>query len=238
MALSTFDFIIYLSPIFGYFAGFLTVKINHLLIIRRGKLWSSGNAQQRYFLIGVLGSFVFAIFMLFFVNDLKLMLILTLVFAAIFTIGIKHAMWRFGQYEEILKDLILSLFPKDKLNETVYDKLIKDTFKITKDILASMQTSQAESLKLLFFFFDSAFAIFFINLIYRKKIKISRFKNLSTQEKVSYMDIWESNYYLNIIPIAMKALIGYSYYTSPHSWGTIAKDGRYNGEVLRRSYIN
>ena len=234
MGLSIYDYIIYFSPIFEYFAGFLTVKINHLLIIRRGKLWSSGNAQQRYFLIGVLGSVVFAILMPFFVNDPKLMLVMTLVFAGTFAIGIKHAMRRFSQYEEILEGLIQSLFPKDESTGPDHDKLLKDTLEISTEMLDSMQKSYAESLKILFFVFDAVFTVFFFSLIFRRKFRLSRFKNLEPHEQVEYMDIWESTTFLNLIPIALKALIGYSYYSSPLSWDEIT----YNGEVLRRSYIN
>ena len=163
------EIIIYLSPLIGYFAGLLTVKINHIMIITQGKLWSSGNAQQRYILIGALASVVFAIILFsFYVNNLKLTLFMTLIFAGIFVIGIKHAMWRFRQYDKILDDLIRALFPNDEKSKEDYEILINDTLRISKDMLADMQSSQTESLKLLFL--DSAFTVFFINLIYRKKI--------------------------------------------------------------------
>ena len=239
MVYSMSEIIIYLSPLIGYFAGLLTVKINHIMIITQGKLWSSGNAQQRYILIGALASVVFAIILFsFYVNNLKLTLFMTLIFAGIFVIGIKHAMWRFRQYDKILDDLIRALFPNDEKSKEDYEIQINNTLRISKDMLADMQSSQTESLKLLFLIFDSAFTVFFINLIYRKKIVFNRFKNMSTQDKISYMDLWESKDYLVVIPIALKALIGYCYYTSHYSWETISEDGGYKGEVLRRSYIN
>ena len=49
------DFLVILSitAVAGYLAGFMTVKINNLLVIVLGKLWSSGHAKKRYIPIGI-----------------------------------------------------------------------------------------------------------------------------------------------------------------------------------------
>lgn len=221
------------SLLIGYGAGFLTVKINHLLVIFLGKLWSSGNAQRRYILVGGIATFFYGVMIFYQTNNFVLALIFVVVFTVLFISGIKHAMHRFDQYIDVLNALIQSLFPKEDLNDDKHEALLADTSKISKEMLESMRKSQLESLKILFFFFDSIFAVFFISLI-KGKLKFSRFINLSKEDQVDYMHIWAATEGLNLGPVALKALIGYSYYTSHLSWDKIG----YRGEVLRRSYIN
>jgi hypothetical protein len=233
--MSTSELIIYLffSILIGYGTGFFTVKINHLLVIFLGKLWTSGNAQKRYILVGGLATAVFGAILFVQTNDLTLALISASVFTVLFLVGVKHAMRRFNQYIEILNALIQSLFPKEEPNDDQHDMLLADTSKISQQMLESMQKSQLESLKILFFFFDTVFAVFLISLT-KRKIRFSRFIHLSKKEQVEYMRIWAESEGLNLAPVALKALIGYSYYTSHLSWDKIG----YRGEVLRRSYIN
>lgn len=221
------------SLLIGYGAGFLTVKINHLLVIFLGKLWSSGNAQRRYILVGGIATFLYGVMIFYQTNNFVLALIFVVVFTVLFISGIKHAMHRFDQYLDVLNALIQSLFPKEDLNDDKHEALLADTSKISQEMLESMRKSQLESLKILFFFFDSVFAVFFISLI-KGKLKFSRFINLSKEDQVDYMHIWAATEGLNLGPVALKALIGYSYYTSHLSWDKIG----YRGEVLRRSYIN
>ncbi len=233
--MSTSDLIVYLilSLLIGYGIGFFTVKINHLLVIFLGKLWSSGNAQKRYALIGGLATIVFGMVILLQTNDFTLTIIPASVFAVLFIVGVKHAMHRFNQYIEILDALIQSLFPKEDPNDDQHDALLADTSKISQQMMESMRKSYLESLKILFFFFDSVFAVFLISLT-KGKFRFSRFIHLSDKDQVDYMHIWAESEILNLAPVALKALIGYSYYTSHLSWDKIG----YRGEVLRRSYIN
>jgi len=233
--MATHDLTLYLvsSLLIGYGVGFLTVKINHLLVIFLGKLWSSGNAQRRYILVGGIVTVIYGVTIFYQTNDFVLALIFAAVFAVLFISGIKHAMYRFNQYIEVLNALIQSLFPKEDPNDDQHEALLADTSKISQQMLESMRKSQLESLKILFFFFDTIFAVFFISL--RKgKLRFSRFINLSKKDQVDYMHIWAATEGLNLAPVALKALIGYSYYTSQLSWDKIG----YRGEVLRRSYIN
>ena len=233
--MSTSDLVIYLilSLLAGYGIGFFTVKINHLLVIFLGKLWSSGNAQKRYILAGGLATIVFGTAVFLKTNDFTLAILSAAVFTVLFLVGIKHAMHRFNQYLEILNALIQSLFPKEDQNDDQHDALLADTSKISQQMLESMRKSSLESLKILFFFFDSVFAVFLISLT-KGKFQFSRFIHLSDKDQVDYMRIWTDSEVLNLAPVALKALIGYSYYTSHLSWDTIG----YRGEVLRRSYIN
>ena len=61
-----FDFLIMLilSVITGYITGFMTVKVNNLLIILSGKLWSSGHAKKRYILTTAVIGFSFGMILL------------------------------------------------------------------------------------------------------------------------------------------------------------------------------
>jgi len=236
--MATHDLILYLvsSLLIGYVAGFFTVKINHGLVILLGKLWSSGNAQRRYILVGVIAIIVFGI-ILFYQTNFVFAVIFTFVFAVLFLVGIKHAMYRFHQYEPILKASIQSLFPKeDSDNDDNHDDLLDDTLRISLNMLESMRKSQLESLKILFVFFDSIFGGFLIFLISGKiqKFKFRRFISLSKENQVEYMTICANSKYGTLISTALKAFIGYNYYTSPFSWDKIG----YNGKVLRRSFIN
>jgi len=232
---ATHDLMLYLvsSLLIGYGIGFFTVKINYLLVIFLGKLWSSGNAQRRYVLVGGIVTVMYGAMIFYQTNDFVLTLVFVAVFPVLLVSGIKHAMHRFNQYIDVLNALIQSLFPKEDPNDDQHEALLADTSKISQEMLGSMRKSQLESLKILFFFFDSIFAVFFISLI-KGKLRFSRFINLSKEDQVDYMHIWAAIEGLNLGPVALKALIGYSYYTSHLSWDKIG----YRGEVLRRSYIN
>ncbi len=236
--MTTHDLILYLvsSLLFGYVAGFLTVKINHGLVILLGKLWSTGNAQRRYILVGGIVTVIYGVTIFYQTNNSVLALIFTSVFAVLFLVGIKHAMHRFHQYEPILKASIQSLFPKEDPDDDNHDDLLDDTLKISLEMLESMRKSQLESLKILFVFFDSIFGGFLIFLISRKiqKFKFRRFISLSKENQVEYMTICANSKYGTLISTALKAFIGYNYYTSHFSWDKIG----YNGKVLRRSFIN
>ena len=164
-------------------------------------------------------------------------LIFTSVFAVLFIVGIKHAMYRFDQYAPILKAAIQSLFPKeDSDNDDHYDNLLDDTLKISLNMLESMRKSQLESLKILFMFFDSIFGGFVIFLLSRKiqEFKFRRFIYLSKENQVAYMRVFAGSSIGNLISTALKAFIGYNYYTSHLSWEKIG----YDGKVLRRSFLN
>ena len=60
------DFLILLSitATSGLIAGFLTVKINHFLVILLGKLWGSGYAKKRYVLVGMIVVFCYIVVVL------------------------------------------------------------------------------------------------------------------------------------------------------------------------------
>jgi len=236
--MATHDLILYLvsSLLIGYVAGFLTVKINHALVIIFGRLWSSGNAQRRYILVGVIVIIVFGI-ILFYQTNFIFAVIFTFSFAVLFLVGIIHAMYRFNQYEPILKASIQSLFPKeDSDNDDNYDNLLDDTLKISLNMLGSMRKSQLESLKILFLFFDSIFGGFVIFLLSGKiqEFKFRRFIYLSKEDQVAYIRVFADSTIGNLMSTALKAFIGYNYYTSHFSWKKID----YNGAVLRRSFLN
>jgi len=225
-----------MTLLIGYGAGFFTVKINHGLVILFGRLWSSGNAQRRYILVGVIANTVFGIIS-YNQTDFIFAVISTFVFAVLFLVGIIHAMYRFDQYEPILKASIQSLFPKeDSDSDDHYNNLLDDTLKISLGMLETMRKSQLESLKILFIFFDSIFGGFVIFLLSGKiqEFKFRRFIYLSNEDQVAYMHVFADSSIGNLMATALKAFIGYNYYTSHFSWEKIG----YDGVVLRRSFIN
>jgi len=236
--MATHDLILYIisSLLIGYVTGFLTVKINHALVIIFGRLWSSGNARRRYVLVGVIAVIIFGI-ILFYQTNFIFTVIFTFVFTVLFLVGVIHAMYRFNQYEPILKASIQSLFPKeDSGNDDDYDDLLNDTLKISLNMLGSMRKSQLESLKILFIFFDSVFGGFVVFFLSKKilKFKFRRFIYLSKEDQVAYMRVFADSIIGNLMSTALKAFIGYNYYTSHLSWEKIG----YEGKVLRRSFLN
>ena len=238
MLMATHDLIFYIvsSLLIGYVTGFLTVKINHALVIIFGRLWSSGNAQRRYVLVGVIAVIIFGI-ILFYQTNFIFTVIFTFVFAVLFLVGVIHAMYRFNQYKPILKASIQSLFPKeDSDNDDDYDDLLNDTLQISLNMLESMRKSQLESLKILFIFFDSVFGGFVVFFLSKKilEFKFRRFIYLSKEDQVAYMRVFADSIIGNLMSTALKAFIGYNYYTSHFSWEKIG----YDGAVLRRSFLN
>lgn len=233
--LEAYDILIIFSvtSISAYLAGFMTVKMNHLLVIVLGKIWTSGHGQQRYVVVGASMSAVYlAILISFFEGFLfHFYILLFLTFVGLYVVGLKHAEKRSSQviYDIIPKMIELTyLFEKNDEQQ----EAIKDAKKFSKEIIFSMPASTGEALQLLFFFFDSRMAVFFVSMI-NGRFRVSRFINLSEEDQIHYIESWANNPYLFVAMQAIKGLMGFSYYTSKHSWKSI----KYNGDLLRNSYL-
>jgi len=225
--------VIFATFIAGYLAGFMTVKINHILVIALGKIWTSGNGQHRYIPIGAAISAVYLGVLICVVKDFEFYfyLLLFLSFVGLYFAGVKHATKRFGDSIEIMEKIIELTYLLDE-NDEKQKQAVRDAQAFSKEILGAMPPSISEALLLLFFFFDSAFAVFFVSLV-NGRFTSTRFIELSKNEQLDYIEAWASNPFLFVAIQAIKGLIGFSYYTGKNTWDAI----EYNGKMLRNSYI-
>jgi hypothetical protein len=233
------DFLaILLITAIGYPAGFMTVKINNLLVIAFGKLWSSGHAQKRYIPIGViiaacytLVAFRIVDFTAFTDPPFQMLgpLILTTIFSGLYAVGIYHADKRFGKIGDIMEAIIKLTYASG--NSPDEKEIRNDTIKNANCTLEAMPESNKEALELLFFVFDSGFMVFFISLS-SGRLRARRFIRLCSEQQMEYLEKWAKNTQLYYAIQALKSLIGFSYYTSPRTW----KDVGYSGTLLGRSY--
>ena len=232
MTLTIDVFLLYLliALIAGFLSGFLTVKINHILIIVTGKLQTSGNAQGRYIVVGIASSILFFILYYFMTlnPDLIYGIIFSAIYAVLYALGVVIAQNRFKQSDKVLK-MIISAMYTDSLNG---DQITSDAFRISKQMLDSIPIANKEAILLLVFVFDSRFAVFFISLLGRR-FMIKRFINMNSDEQDHYLKTWSTAVGLSLAVQALKSIVGFAYYTSNLSWSQID----YEGNVLKRSYL-
>ena len=216
----------------GFGIGFFSVKINHLLIILTGKLVSSGHAQRRYIVIGVISTAIVFFLYMYFVpaSDLAYGIIIAVVYVILFTIGVLTAEARFSQACDILHMIINSMYADTKDGNTATG----DAFEISKRMLNHIQPANKEALLLLAFFFDSRFAVFFISAFITKKFVAKRFIDITSEQQHEYITSWHNTFGLTLAIKALKSITSFAYFTSHYSWDDIG----YNGGVLKRSYLN
>ena len=216
----------------GFLSGFLSVKVNHLLVIITGRLLSSGHAQRRYIIIGTAATVLFFILYLVFTSSSGLLfgIVLSVIFAACFTVGIFFAEKRFSEALLILHQIISAMYT-DSLNG---NEITDDAFSISSQTLDEMLPSNKEAFLLLVMFFDSRFTVFFISLFVGRYLSTERFIHMSPADQDKYLETWASNQYLSLIVQALKSITSLTYFTSHLSWHQID----YQGEVLKRSYLN
>jgi hypothetical protein len=239
MQLSDFQVILLVTPIIGYLAGFMTVKINYLLVIVSGKLWTSGHAKKRFIVTGitVTACYITIIMMIFdftTINDQTLQMIpaiITIVFAGLYAVGIFHSDMRFKDTDTVMNNIIMVTYATG--NSPLEIQIRKDTQNNAKSILDGMPISNNHALRLLLFVFDSAMMVFLVSLS-KGRFRVRRFVNLGSTERKEYFETWATNEYLYYAVQALKSLVGFSYYTSPGTWTEIG----YNGKLLSRSYWN
>jgi hypothetical protein len=233
-----FAFILFLTQLGAFIAGFLSVKINNLLIIIFGKLWSSGHAEKRYAVSGAIITILYFLIILFFVNLTTLMdagleifglVVLTAILIEFYVFGIYFADRRFSEAEIIMEKIVEATYAKGySLDE---EKIRVDSIKNINSTLQAMPESYKVALGLLFFIFDSAFMVFFIGLA-NKRIWSHRFIELELSQQEEYFKFWEKDRYLHYAVQALKSLVAFGYYTSPGTWNDIG----YGGTLLGRSY--
>jgi hypothetical protein len=238
MAFLEFVGILFLTQVAGYGSGFMTVKINNLLVIAFGKLWNSGHAKKRYIVSGaiVAASYILTVFVIFdFTSVIGLGLeilglaVLTAIFIIFYIVGIYHADKRFSEAGPIMEKIVEVTYATGySLDE---EKIRIDTIKNINTTMQAMPESYRVALDLLFFFFDSRFMVFLIGLLSRS-FWHHRFVELEFHQQKDYFDAWEKNRFLHYAVQALKSLIAFGYYTSPGTW----KDVGYGGTLLGRSY--
>ena len=140
----------------------MTVKMNHLLVIVLGKIWTSGHGQQRYVVVGASMSTVYLAILIGPFEDFQFhfYVLLFLTFVGLYVAGLKHAEKRSSQVIfDIIPKMIELVYLFDK-NDELQQKAIHDAKVFSKKVIFSMPKSTGEALQLLFFFFDSRMAVF------------------------------------------------------------------------------
>lgn len=218
----------------GYIVGFLTVKINYVLIILVGKLFSSGSARGRYALTGFLGAvlvFVFATSQ-FPALGSAIHAATSLVFAGTFAVGTWHAMRRFGTAEHtgILEAVLDTIFPEG--GEIPEGAKNVSSVQTAGKLLQSLPESNQAAIKLVSVIFDSATMRFVLGLMHGT-LRIKRFVDLDAKERAAYLQEWVNDPRLFYAVQAFRVLSNFSYYIKEAVWKSVGYDGR----LLRSSYL-
>ena len=243
-----FDFLIMLilSVITGYITGFMTVKVNNLLIILSGKLWSSGHAKKRYILTTAVIGFSFGMILLLYYginfqsepSSIYEIIVCITAFTSLHILGIYYADNGFKKALIIIEKIAYAVYvdnnekDNDGENKDEENKIISKTIENIKDILNAMPISNKHAVHLLFFVFNSAFMVFLISLI-GGNVRTKQFIDLGSSHRKKYIMIWINNKYLSLAVQAMKVFLNFSYYTIPETWNDIP----YNGTAFARSYL-
>lgn len=216
---------------FGFAVGFFSVKFNHLIIILTGRLISSGHTTNRYIIVGFIGSvIVFSIYMLLEPSpDTTHGIILTALFGILFAVGVLVADHRFSQSCDILHQIIIAMYSDTKEG----NEKTTDAFEISKKMLANMPIANKEALLLLTFFFDSRLGVMFSSL-FGRRFMLKRFILMTPDEQDWYIKTWSTAPGLSLALRALKSITSFAYFTGNLTWDDI----RYNGEILKRSYLN
>jgi len=216
---------------FGFAVGFFSVKFNHLMIILTGRLLSSGHATNRYIIVGFIGSaIVFGTYMILEpASDTTHGIILAVIFGILFAAGVLVADHRFSQSCDILHQIIIAMFSDTKEG----NEKTTDAFEISKKMLANMPIANKEALLLLVFFFDSRLGVMFSSL-FGRRLMLKRFISMTSDEQDWYIETWSTAMGLSIALRALKSITSFAYFTSNLTWDDIP----YNGEILKRSYLN
>lgn len=220
--------------VIGFIAGFLTVKVNYILIVLLGRLFSSGTEWWRYLATGLLASLAVFVIATLQYPDLGLFLraASSLVFLGVFGLGAWLAQRRFGtpEYQRIIVAVLDTIFPD---NQDDLPGAVKISSVVTaQKLLQSMPDSTRAAIRLFSVIFDSRTIVFFVNFK-RGDLTWKRFVELDTREKRSYLDDWRADPLLSFGAHIFRILSSHSYYLKPETWEYVD----YNGQLLRRSYL-
>ncbi len=215
----------------GFVVGFFAVKLNHLLIIITGRLITSGHATNRYIIVGFIGvAIVFGVYTyLEPAPDISHGIILAAIFGTLFALGIFIADYRFSQSCDILHKVIIAMYDDTKEGNSK----TRDSFEISKKMLANMPVANKEALLLLVFFFDSRIGVM-ISGFFGKRFMLKRFISMTPLEQDWYIETWSKTQFLSLALKALKSITSFAYFTSNLTWDDIP----YNGKILKRSYLN
>jgi len=223
-------YIIFVS-LFGFTVGFFSVKFNHLLIIITGRLVTSGHATNRYIIVGFIGTaIVFGMYM--FLEPALVVaygVLLAAIFGILFAVGVVVSDYRFSQSCDILHQIIIAMYDDTKEGN---DKT-HNAFDISKKMLANMPVTNKEALLLLVFFFDSRVGVM-LSGFFGGRFMFKRFTSMTTKEQDWYIETWSTSMGFSIALKALKSITSFAYFTSNLTWNDIP----YNGEILKRSYLN
>ncbi len=149
-----------------------------------------------------------------------------------FVLGAWLAQRRFGtaEYQEILRAVLDTIHPDTQ--STIPGALEVSSAVTLQNLLQSMPASTRNVIKLFSLIFDSRTMVFVVHIRHGKRVW-RRFVEMDADAKKGYLDEWRSDPVLSYGAHIFRILSSYSYYIKEQVYHGIG----YNGELLRRSYL-
>jgi hypothetical protein len=220
--------------IIGLVAGFLSVKINLVLIILLGRLFSSGTANRRYFVVaffGFLSSFAWLGY--YAALDTTSSLLSSLLFSIFLLLGalIGQRTTRLGEFRNIMTAVLDTSFPSGYHN---FPGAVTISSVATSETLVHrMPYSLSTGLQLLLATFDSRTMVLLLSLR-NGKLRWKRFVELSSKDRTEYLNSWRHDRQFSTGAHIIRTLTSYAYYVKPQTWPFLD----YDGNLLRWSYLD
>ena len=220
-----------LALVIGTLVGFFTVKVNYVLIILLGYLFSSGTAWARYVAAGfLLSGIAFLLLGGQYTGFVLARLLLTAGFFGAFLLGVGIALASLGQGREAIAAVLDTIFSG---KTTHLPRASKISSVVTSHrLLQSMPGSARKAIELFSALFNSATFVFLVSFGHGK-LRGKRFVNLTAAERKEYLDDWRRAPGLSYGAHIFRILAVYSYYVKRK----VSSQVGYDGELLRRSYL-
>lgn len=220
--------------IIGLIVGFISVKINLVLIVLEGRLFSSGRATGRYFVIAFFGFLAaFAGLGVSSSLDFATIVVSSVLFSLYLLLGefIGHRTTRLKDFRQIISAVLDTSFPEGYHG---FPGAVAISSVSTSEMLVHrMPDSLSVGLQLFIAVFDSRTMVF-LGSLRRGKLRWKRFVNLSKMDRTEYLNYWRYTSQLSVGAHIIRTLTSYAYYVKDQTWPLL----KYNGHLLKWSYLD
>lgn len=218
----------------GLVAGFISVKINLVLLVLLGRLFTSGRATRRYFVIAFFGFLAaFAALSPSTSLDSETIIVSSVLFSLWLLLGelIGHRATRLKDFRHIISAVLDTSFPKDYYHFPGAVDI--SSVNTSETLVQRMPYSLSIGLKLFVAIFDSRTMVF-LGSLRRGKLRWKRFVNLSSKDRREYLNYWRFTSQLSIGAHILRILTSYAYYVKDQTWPHLG----YSGHLLEWSYLD
>lgn len=220
--------------IIGLVTGFIAVKINLVLIVLGGRLFSSGRATGRYFVIAFFGFLAaFAALNLSSALDLATIMVSSVLFSLWLLLGefVGHRRTRLKDFRHIMSAILDTSFPEGY--HQFPGAVSISSVSTSETLVHRMPYSLGIGLQLFIAIFDSRTMVF-LGSLRRGKLRWKRFVNLSPKDRKEYLNYWRYSPQLSIGAQIIRILTSYAYYVKDQTWPLL----KYSGHLLEWSYLD